>query len=190
MSQTLTRTNADKAFTTKELALTGICSALLAVCSWISIPTTVPFTFQTFGVFCTLELLGGKKGFFSILAYLLLGAVGIPVFAGFSGGLGAILGMTGGYLVGFLLTSGIYWISEKISLQKKLWFRVIILIIGLAVCYLFGTVWFMQVYAKDVTAISFSKALGMCVTPFLIPDMLKLALAVLLVNRIKKYVKF
>ncbi|MDE5769758.1 MAG: biotin transporter BioY [Oscillospiraceae bacterium] len=182
--------NTGRLFTTRELVFTGICSALLAVCSWISIPTVVPFTFQTFGVFCTLELLGGKKGFFSILVFLLLGAVGIPVFAEFSSGLGVLLGTTGGYLIGFLFTAGIYWLVEKIPLHQTIWFRVIVLIVGLAVCYLFGTLWFMQVYARNVEAISFGTALKACVIPFLIPDAVKLALAMILTGRIKKYVSF
>ena len=73
---------------TRELAYTGILAALIAVCSWISIPTAVPFTLQTFAVFLTLGLLGGRLGTLAVTVYLLLGAVGLPVFAGFHGGLG------------------------------------------------------------------------------------------------------
>ena len=80
---------------TRELAYTGILAALIAVCSWISIPTAVPFTLQTFAVFLTLGLLGGRLGTLAVTVYLLLGAVGLPVFAGFHGGLGAVLGATG-----------------------------------------------------------------------------------------------
>ena len=193
MAQTLTdtKTGTNRMFTTREVVFTGICAALLAVCSWISIPTAVPFMLQTFGIFCVLELLGGKKGFFSILVFLLLGAIGIPVFAGFSGGLGVILGTTGGYLIGFLLTATVYWLSEKmISLHEKRWFRMIILVIGLAICYVFGTFWFVQVYTKQAEAISFRAALDLCVIEFIIPDFLKLALAMMLTERIKNYVKF
>lgn len=180
-----------RAFTTRELVFTGIFSALLAVCSWIAVPIpNIPFTLQTFGVFCTLELLGGKKGFFSILVFLMLGAIGIPVFSEFSGGLGVLLGTTGGYLIGFLFTAGIYWLAEKLPLHRESWFRVLVLIAGLAVCYLFGTVWFMQVYARNVTAISFTQALELCVIPFLLPDILKLALAMILSGRLKQHVKF
>ena len=67
---------------TRELAYTGILAALIAVCSWISIPTAVPFTLQTFAVFLTLGLLGGRLGTLAVTVYLLLGAVGLPVFAG------------------------------------------------------------------------------------------------------------
>ena len=79
--------------------------ALIAVCSWISIPTTVPFTMQTFAVCLVSALLGTRRGFLAVVCYLLLGAAGAPVFAGFKGGLGALLGVTGGYLVGFLFTA-------------------------------------------------------------------------------------
>ena len=99
-----------------------------------------------------------------------------------------ILGVTGGYLVGFLLTAVVYWISEKIS--GKLWVRILALIAGLLVCYAFGTVWFMYVYARTNEAVGMMTALGWCVFPFLIPDCIKLILAVLLSDRLKKIISF
>ena len=75
---------------TKDLTYVAVCAVLMAVCSWISIPATVPFTLQTFAVFCSLGLLGGRRGTAAILVYLLLGALGVPVFAGFSGGIGIL----------------------------------------------------------------------------------------------------
>ena len=78
----------------------------------LSIPATVEFTLQVFGVFCALEILGGRNGFFAILVYILLGAVGLPVFAHFTGGLSAITGTTGGYIVGFLFIGLVYWAAE------------------------------------------------------------------------------
>ena len=77
MSQVSVSPAEKPAFTAKEIAFIAMFSALTAVCSWISVPLTVPFTFQTFAVFCTLECLGGKKGFFALLTYLMLGAVGM-----------------------------------------------------------------------------------------------------------------
>lgn len=74
-----------------------VFAVLIAICSWISIPMTVPFTLQTFAVFLAVGVLGGKRGSLAVLIYILLGAVGIPVFAGFSGGIGVLLGNTGGY---------------------------------------------------------------------------------------------
>ena len=90
------------AFRTSDLTQTAICAALIAVCSWISVPAPVPFTLRTFGVFCVLGILGGKRGTAAVLLFLLLGAAGLPVFAGFNGGIGALLGATGGYLLGFV----------------------------------------------------------------------------------------
>ena len=77
---------------------------VIAIGSWISIPTMIPFTLQTFAVFITVGILGGKRGAAAVSLYILLGVVGIPVFAGFKGGIGVLLGNTGGYILGFLLT--------------------------------------------------------------------------------------
>ena len=95
-----------------DIAYIAMFAAVMAVCSWISVPATVPFTLQTFGVFLAVGTLGGKRGSLAVLTYLLLGAVGAPVFAGFSGGIGCILGSTGGYIIGFLF-SALVICSEK-----------------------------------------------------------------------------
>ena len=95
---------------TKDIVFIGIFAALMAICSWISIPTTVPFTLQTFAVFMAVGVLGGKRGTLSVLVYILLGAIGVPVFAGFAGGLGILTGSTGGYILGFLFSALIMWV--------------------------------------------------------------------------------
>ena len=130
--------------TTKELVFTALMAVIIAVCSWISIPTTVPFTLQTFGVFMAVGLLGGKKGSLAILVYILLGAVGVPVFAGFSGGIGILFGTTGGYIVGFLLSGLVYW-AITAAFGEKLPIMITAMVLGLIVCYAFGTAWFMIV---------------------------------------------
>ena len=175
--------------TTKELVFTALMAVIIAVCSWISIPTTVPFTLQTFGVFMAVGLLGGKKGTISVLVYILLGAVGVPVFAGFSSGIGVLFGTTGGYIVGFLLSGLVYW-AMTAAFGEKLPIMIIAMVIGLLVCYAFGTAWFMIVYAKNTAPIGLLTALGWCVFPFIIPDCIKIALAVVLTKQLKKYVKF
>ena len=76
---------------TYDLVYIAVFAVVMAVCSWISIPAQVPFTLQTFGVFMAVGVLGGKRGTLAVLVYVLLGAVGVPVFAGFSGGIGALL---------------------------------------------------------------------------------------------------
>ena len=175
------------AFQTKDIVLIGIFAALIAVCSWISIPTAVPFTLQTFGVFMAVEVLGGKRGTLSVLVYLLLGAVGLPVFAGFTGGMGIITGSTGGYFVGFLLGAMIMWLLETV-LPNGTVTGILSMLAGLLVCYALGTLWFMWVFTKNSGPVSLMTVLGWCVIPFIIPDLIKIALAWLLSRRLRRYV--
>lgn len=193
MSQEAVKISNKRIFTTKELVLTALMAALIAVGSWISVPAEVPFTLQTFAVFCALGLLGGKNGFFAVLVYILLGAVGVPVFAGFTGGIGILFGSTGGYIIGFLFIAAIYWLAELIPAPNKpveIVRDVIALIIGLVVCYAFGTIWFMHVYVGDDGASAdLATAISWCVKPFVIIDLIKLAAAILLTWRLKKYVR-
>ncbi len=174
-------------FHTRDLVLTGIFAALIAVCSWISIPTAVPFTLQTFGVFMAVEMLGGKRGTLAVLVYLLLGAVGLPVFAGFTGGMGIITGSTGGYIVGFLFGALVMWMMETV-LPKGTVTSILAMLAGLLVCYALGTVWFMLVFTRNNGPVSLMTVLGWCVLPFIIPDLIKIALAWLLSRRLRKYV--
>lgn len=171
-----------------DLVYISIGAALIAICSWISIPTAVPFTLQTFAVFFVLLSLGGERGTLATLVYVLLGAVGVPVFAGFSGGIGVLLGSTGGYIIGFLFTGIIYIIFTRF-ISKKLVVKIIALVLGLAVCYAFGTAWFMNVYIKTSGEVGLLTVLGWCVFPFIIPDLLKLALAVVIAKRIEPVIK-
>ena len=168
---------------TQELARAALFAALIAICSWISIPTAVPFTLQTFAVFLALGVLGGKLGTLSVAVYLLLGAVGLPVFAGFQGGLGALLGATGGYLAGFLLTALTVWGAER-RLGKSAPVFLVSCLLGLALCYLFGSVWFAAVDAAASGPVGLVTVLGWCVFPFVLPDLAKLALAVVLSRRL------
>ena len=171
-----------------DMAYIGMFTALITVCSWISIPTTIPFTLQTFAVFLTVALIGTKRSFISVIIYILLGAVGLPVFSGFKGGVGALLGPTGGYIIGFLFTALITGlILDKIG--KKIWIEAVAMILGLIVCYAFGTAWFITVYNKGNEAIGLMTALSWCVIPYLIPDGVKIALAILIEKRIGKYVR-
>ncbi|MGN1154735.1 MAG: biotin transporter BioY [Agathobacter sp.] len=173
---------------TLDMVYIAMFAVLIAICSWISIPTVVPFTLQTFGVFVTVGILGGKRGSLSVLVYLLLGAIGIPVFAGFRGGVQALAGATGGYIIGFLLSALLMWGMEKL-LGRKSWVLALSMVLGLLVCYAFGTLWFIEVYAKNTGGIGLLTALGWCVFPFVIPDMIKIALALLLTKTITRVVK-
>jgi biotin transport system substrate-specific component len=153
----------------------GCCAALIAVCAWLSVPVgQIAVTMQTFGVFLTLLLMGGKKGTLACGVYLLLGAVGLPVFSGFQGGPGVLLGPTGGYLLGFLLLALCYWL-----LKKKLG-QLPALLLGLLLCYGCGTVWFYWMYGGSLWAVLMN-----CVIPYLIPDGIKLLLAVTVRKRLR-----
>ena len=172
---------------TVDMAYIAMFAVVMAVCAWISIPAAVPFTLQTLGVFLAVGMLGGKRGTLAVLIYLLLGAVGMPVFAGFNGGLGYMLGATGGYIVGFVLSALVMWAVEA-ALGRKTWVLAVSMVLGLAVCYVFGTAWFMVVYARNSGPIGLMTALGWCVIPYVVPDLVKIALAVGLTRVLKPHV--
>ena len=170
---------------TRDMIYIAMFAIIIAICSWISVPATVPFTLQTFGVFVTVGVLGGKRGSLSVLVYLLLGLIGVPVFAGFSGGVGVLLGSTGGYIIGFLFSALVMWGMEMLFGKSNV-VLVISMVVGLLVCYLFGTIWFMSVYARTTGAIGVMTALGWCVFPFIIPDLIKIVVALGLTKSLKK----
>lgn len=175
-------------FRVVDLVYCALFAALIAICSWIAIPTTIPFTLQTFAVCLTTALLGTKRGFTAVLVYILLGLVGMPVFSGFTGGVGILLGTTGGYIIGFLFTALVVGVVTK-QFGKSVPVLAIAMALGILVCYVFGTAWFMLVYARTSGAIGIMTALGWCVFPYLLPDACKIALAIIVVNRMEKYVK-
>lgn len=175
-------------FRTVDLAYIALFAVLMAVCAWITIPMTVPFTLQIFAVFAALVTLGGRRGTYAVVVYLLLGAVGLPVGAGFQGGLGWLLGTTGGYIVGFLCIALLYWLLTA-KLGESLPVVIAACVLGLALCYAFGTAWFMAVYARTSGPVGVMTALGWCVFPYIIPDLVKLVLAVLLSRRVKQFLK-
>ncbi len=172
---------------TYDMVYIAIFAVLIAICSWIAIPTMVPFTLQTFGVFLAVGVLGGKRGTVAVLIYILLGAIGVPVWSGFTGGIGVLLNNTGGYIIGFLFIALIMWGAEKLFGRKN-WVMIVSMVLGLVVCYAFGTLWFMMLYLKNTGAIGLGTVLGWCVIPFIIPDILKMALAFILSRRLNKVI--
>lgn len=177
-----------KKMKTLDMVYIALFACLMAICAWISIPGQIPFTLQTMGVFLAIGLLGGKRGTIAVLVYILMGAVGLPVFSGFSGGLGKLLGMTGGYIVGFLVSALLMWAMEALFGSKK-WVLPVSMVVGLIACYAFGTAWFLAVYTSSKGAITLGAVLGMCVIPYIIPDAIKIAVALLLTKALKRFVK-
>ena len=160
------------------MTLASLFAALLAICAWICIPVSdIGHTLQTFGIFLALALLGGKWGTVSIGIYLLLGAVGLPIFSGFRGGLGHLIGVSGGFLWGFLLSGLVYWALERCGR----WFA---MLGGLLACYFCGCIWF---YCYSGGGLMF--ILLRCVIPYVFFDFAKLWLADRLANRLKKVIK-
>lgn len=170
---------------TRDIVYMSVFTAMISICSWISIPASIPFTLQTMGVFTTVGLLGGKRGTLTVLTYILLGDIGIPVFAGLTGGVSVLLGTTGGYIMGFLLSALLMWGIETIMGRNQI-VLAFSMIAGLIVCYVFGTAWFMLIYTQHSGVIGLSTVLGLCVIPFIIPDLIKIGVALFLTNRLKK----
>ena len=173
---------------TSDMALISMFCALIAICSWISIQLIVPFTMQTFAVFVSVALLGTRRAFITISLYILIGAAGVPVFSGFRGGMSVLMGTTGGYIIGFLFAVIVTGTLIKIFGDRN-FILLLAMIAGLIVCYIFGTVWFMYFYARAGSTIGFIAALSKCVFPFIIPDILKISLAVFIYKAIKKRIK-
>ena len=171
---------------TSDLALMALFVAVIAICSWISIPLgPVPFTLQTLGVMTAAGILGTKRGTLAVLSYILIGTIGVPVFSGFKGGVGVIVGPTGGFIVGFVFTALIVGLITEITKDKKITVKmaglIISMVIGDIVCFIVGIIWFVIVTKTNVSA-----ALSMCVVPFIIPDIAKIIISTFLVTGIKK----
>ncbi len=122
------------------------------------------------------------------MIYLLLGAVGIPVFSNFGAGLGYLLGNTGGYAIGFIFIGLIGWLFEKLF-EHKVIPQMIAMLLGLIICYTFGTLWFMNLSMNSGETNGLLTILTMCVFPFVIPDILKLCLAFMISKRLKPFLK-
>lgn len=155
----------------------SLMAALIVVCAWLSIPLgLISFTMQSFGVLLTLGILGGKWGTVSVLLYLGLGFVGLPVFSGFRGGAGAMLDATGGFLWGFLAAALVYWLLERFG-------KLPAMAAGMAACYSCGCWWF-SLYAGGL---GIWASVLTCVVPYLVPDGIKLWLAYTLCERMKTH---
>ena len=177
----------------RDAAYIGLAVALLAVCAWIAVPLPVgvPVTLQMLGLCATVGLLGGRRGTIAVAVYLLVGGMGLPVFAGFGGGVGVLAGATGGYLLGMLPAAAIMgWVlfllarrssGERVSLGGY----VGVFSVGVAVCYTVGTAWFAALYASETGATGIAAALSSCVLPYLLPDALKCLIAARLCCRLQ-----
>lgn len=181
---------------TYNIVLIAVSAALITICSWISITIgPVPFTLQTMAIFAVLMTIGGARGSIAVVIYLLLGLVGVPVFAGFKGGPASFLGPTGGFLVGFAVASLVWILLEKLlrdkmssSAVKRILYGVINAVICEVVMYTIGVIWFMVVYGQQTGPVGLGTTLTMCVVPFIIPDIVKIAVAIVIGERAGKLI--
>lgn len=159
---------------TKQMVLIALMTAVTCVLGPLSIPlpfSPVPISLTNFAIFLAIFVLGMKNGTISFIIYLLLGAVGVPVFSSFRGGLQVLAGPTGGYLIGFIFLALIMGFALD-HFDRKLVPTIIGMIIGMAVCYAFGTVWLAK-----LLSLSFKEGLMMGVIPYLPGDAAKIIIA-------------
>lgn len=164
----------------KNMATVSVNIALLAVSSWITVPFPINFTLQTLAVFIICGTFRLSVSAVSVLLYLLLGFVGVPVFSAFGSGISAFAGPTGGYLLGFL---AVPFIVNAFNIRTKgHTIRTISMLTALTVLYVIGALWYRLVYApSDIT---FVRAFCLCAVPFIVPDVLKVILAEIISSRL------
>ncbi|MBO1870125.1 biotin transporter BioY [Lachnoanaerobaculum sp. Marseille-Q4761] len=171
-----------RTITIKKMAIVSLMTAILCILSPVSIPifiSPVPVSLGVLAIYLTAYVLKPVESLISVVLFLLLGIFGLPVFSGYSGGVAKILGPTGGYLVGFLFT--VYISSLFIHLKKGIIFDILGMILGLAICYILGTIWFSYQQGKGFLA-----SLLLCVVPFLLGDAIKIAVASIIGPEISK----
>lgn len=162
----------DKKITTYQMAVTALMAAVLCVIGPLSVPIgAIPISLSNFVISLTVWLLGPKFGTLSVAIYLALGAVGMPVFSGYGGGLAKLAGPTGGYLIGYLAMAFIGGLFVEKSKGNPV-ISGIGLVIGVAVSYVFGTAWFVFQMGCEL-----SYALAVCVYPFIAFDLVKVIVA-------------
>lgn len=168
----------------KRMALSGLITAVVAALSQVSfpLPSGVPVTLQTFGVALAGYILGWKWGAISMLLYIALGAVGVPVFAGFRGGVASLVGLTGGFIIGFVLMAALCGVKPALENKKaEAALEIVSGLLGIAACHIPGVLWFSYLSGNTV-AVSFLKVS----LPYILKDAASVASAWFLVRLIRK----
>lgn len=181
---------AERKIRTKDLVLTALMAAVLCIVSPWSIPIgPIPVSLSLFAIYLTMYLLGAKLGTMSVLLYLLIGLLGLPVFSNFTGGPQKLFGPTGGFLIGYLpmaLLIGLFLdhTQKEHSTFWRMLFRIVVVFACTWVLYLFGTIWYMFLSGTDFIA-----ALSVTVLPFVLIDLVKNILAAVLGPAIRKRIR-
>lgn len=164
---------------TKKIVYSALFASLIAIMALVAIPVhPIPMNMALLAILLAGGMLGKKYGTLSVVVYILLGVAGLPVFAGFQGGLSSLMGPTGGFIVGYIvvayITGAVY---EKTS---KIKYTIPFITISVILCYIMGTMWYCFVMNVD-----FITALSVCVLPFIAGDILKIVLAYIFINKFK-----
>lgn len=186
MEKTISGETQRKGLSTKQIALIGLMTAVTCVAGPLAIPipfSPVPISFTNLVIYLALYVLGMKAGTLSYLVYLLLGFAGLPVFSGFSGGVAKVAGPTGGYLVGFIFLAIVTGFLFDHSSGNRV-IEVVGMVIGLEICYIFGTVWLSAQLGR-----TFIEGLSVGVIPYLPGDAVKIILAVAFGPRLRREVR-
>ncbi len=171
----------------KDMATIAMCTSVIIISSWIAIPFAVSITMQLAAIFIISLLFGLKISLASVLLYIFIGFCGLPVFSGFNSGLSAILGPTGGFIIGFIFIPVIIN-AFKLSKTSAKMSTLLSMLFSLLACYALGVIWYWKIYART-TDVGFIGAFSVCVVPFLIPDILKIFLSIFIVSKLKNHIK-
>lgn len=168
---------------TRELTVCALLSALMCVGALLYIPLVVPISLQTLVLFSALFVFGGRLTSISVGVYILLGAIGLPVFSGLSGGIARLFDASGGYIFGMLFASLLWWLLSVVLPQKPT-YKILASAVVLLTIYVFGTLWFTFIYANGEKTLG--AVLLACVVPFIIPDLIKIYIAYYISKKIPK----
>lgn len=172
----------NKKLSAREIVIVGLGAALMGVFSQLSIPIpTVPLTLQIFGAIMLAVILESKLATLAMIVYTLIGGIGIPVFANFNRGFSAIVGPTGGYILGFIVLA---YIVGKAAEQKNKSVLIVGAYMGLILQYMIGTL-----QLKIVLKMSVGEAMIAGVYPFILKDLILTGVAVVVALQVKKQVR-
>ena len=167
----------------QNMIFISLFATLMCIGAWLHFPSPVPATMQTFVVFVALGLLGSKNTFIMLVVYLALGAVGLPVFSGFTSGIGALTGPTAGFIWGFLLGVPVFYAFEKYCRKKSL--IIIGYILYILLHYIPGALWYCYFNLGCISTEGILSSALVTVVPFIVPDGVKLWIAMVVVKKVE-----
>lgn len=170
-----------------DLCIIAMAVAVMTICAWITVPFHVNFTLQTFAIFLIAGCFSAEISTSATVIYIVLGIVGVPVFSGFNAGISAIMGPTGGFILSFPFCALIisYFSRSRAATTVR---YVLSCILSLALSYIAGACWYTFVFAHG-SELSLATTAAMCILPFVIPDILKIFLSALVLNRLRPYLQ-